>query len=73
MGRDILIMLAVGAVWFVLRRVIARADRRFASRKQPPSFTPTVRCRVCGAYVDKRLARAVSDGYRCRAHDQTAA
>ncbi|MGN8197740.1 hypothetical protein ACS8Y6_03505 [Salinisphaera sp. RV14] len=71
MARLILILCAIGAVWLVLRRALPRrpvddkADKRAA-------FTPTVRCHVCGAYLDRRLARHDSRGYCCQSHDESA-
>lgn len=67
MARLILIICAIGVVWFVLRRALPRHKRTNAS-EQPPQFTPTVRCRICGAYLDRRLASQDDNGYCCQSH-----
>lgn len=70
MARLILILCAIGAVWFVLRRVFPRrtGEPKPNARNE---FTPTVRCHVCGAYLDRRLARHDTRGYCCERHDET--
>lgn len=69
MARLILILCAVGAVWLLLRRMLAR---RPTSDEKRSRFTPTVRCHVCGAYLDRRLARQDDTGYCCQSHDESA-
>ncbi|MGB7756891.1 MAG: hypothetical protein WBL23_12590 [Salinisphaera sp.] len=71
MARLILILCAIGAVWLVLRRTLPRRpvdDKKDVQNR----FTPTVRCHVCGAYLDRRLARHDAQGYCCQSHDETA-
>lgn len=70
MARLILILCAIGAVWLVLRRALPR--RPVDEKDERPKFTPTVRCHVCGAYLDRRLARQDAEGYCCQSHDETA-
>ncbi|HET7313177.1 hypothetical protein [Salinisphaera sp.] len=69
MARLILIICAIGVVGLLLRRFMPRRP----ARKQNPGrdhFTSTVRCHVCGAYLDRRLAREDTHGYCCDSHDQ---
>lgn len=71
MARLILIICAIGAVWWLLRRLLPRRSSE-QRRDEHSRFKPTVRCHVCGAYLDKRLARRDSEGYCCQSHDDNA-
>ena len=68
MARLILIICAIGIVWLLLRRALPRhgVDE---PKDKPDKFTPTVRCHVYGAYLDRRLARHDVEGYCCQSHD----
>lgn len=68
MARSLLILIAIGCVWLLLRRGLAAAYNKH-QKKSESHFAPTIRCRQCGAYVDRRLARPDGDGYCCQAHD----
>lgn len=71
MARLILIICAIGLVWLLLRRALPR-ERGDDDRGKRDEYTPTVRCHVCGAYLDRRLARRDQTGYCCQSHDDNA-
>lgn len=71
MARLILIIAAIAAVWWLLRRLLPRQPGGPPSDQERGRFTPTVRCHVCGAYLDRRLARHDDAGYCCDSHDES--
>lgn len=66
MIRLLIVICAIGLVWFVLRRI--SSHRQVTQRHKTMRHVSTVQCSHCGTYIDKRLATRQGDKYYCKDH-----
>lgn len=72
MARLLLLLIAIGLVYLILKRVVGMQRQRSLRRDRAPTrpkthYEKTERCVRCGAFIPRRMGRSTDAGYVCRA------